>query len=243
MFKYRISIIFLFLSFLPVFIFSKGNILNRGKLLIYFDGKYVGSEVYTLKEIPGGYEGSSIMSVILPRGGGNVAFTYKTKEIMDRKFNPIHYEDFYTVNGRKNYIKVDFKGGKAVDNCYMAGLTLNRTANVHKSFRLLEEAVFYQYWLIYKKYEVDGGGDKRTINIYIPKIAKEIPVKIDYVGSAAVNTGKGLLEIKKFMLEMGSMGITFAVDKKGKLIKVFSPEQKWEIVNDFNYNFTKTDKK
>ncbi len=242
--KNRWFVILILLLFSTIFLFSKDKIVTRGKLLIYFDGKYVGSEVYTLKSLGGRYEASSIMSVILPKGGGNIAFTYKTKEIMDKKYNPIHYEDFYTVNGRKNYIKVDFNGGKAIDNCYMAGLTLNRTAKVHKNFRILEEAVFYQYWLIYKKYEVEGGGDKRTINIYIPKIAKEIPVKLDYVGNAAINQKNGkLLEIKKFILEFGSMGITFAVDKNGKLIKVFSPEQKLEVVNDFNYNFTKTNKK
>ncbi len=242
--KYRGYLIIFLIFLFSLFIFSKEKVVNRGKLLIYFDGKYVGSEVYTLKSVGGKYEASSIMSVILPKGGGNIAFTYKTKEIMDKKYNPIHYEDFYTVNGRKNYIKVDFKGGKAVDNCYMAGLTLNRMAKVHENFRILEEAVFYQYWLIYKKYEVEGGGDERTLNIYIPKIAKEIPVKLDYVGNAVINMKDGRqLDIKKFVLEFGSMGITFAVDKDGKLIKVFSPEQKLEVVNDFNYNFIKTGKK
>jgi len=212
-----------------------------GRMLIFFRGTEVGYEEYSFyKQSDGRFLMETKSEFILPKGSGNVSFKFITAEVMDAKFNPIHYNEIYWMNGVESYVDVSFSGGQASDAAQMGGRVLNRTAKVSSSFRLIEEAVFSHYYLLVKKYTLKGEDNQRQVPVYYPKIANEMIGKVKFVGTTRLRTPIGEIPARKYNISIGGFqGATLSVNNKGQIITLDIPKQELLLRRDFAYDFNK----
>lgn len=213
------------------------TLVEQGRLVIYFQGQESGFEKYSFYKLDGGkYLMETESELALPRGAGNTLFRYRTSETMDENYNPLLYNDTFYVNERESYIHVTFQGGKSSDNALMGGQTLSRTARVSPSFRLLEEAVYSLYGVLFKKYKLNKA-EKQSIPVYIPKIAVEVIAKVNYNGETMLQTPLGEVKLLRYFIDLGGFqGVTMDVNEKGQLMRLNIPRQDIELVRDLAYD-------
>lgn len=213
------------------------TLVEQGRLVIYFQGQESGFEKYAFYKLDSGkclMETESELA--LPRGAGNALFRYRTSETMDESYNPLLYNDTFYVNDRESYIHVTFQNGKSTDNALMGGQTLSRTSKVSPQFRVLEEAVYSLYSLLYKKYKLNKA-EKQSIQVYIPKIAVEVTAKVNYNGETMLQTPLGEVKLLRYFVDLGGFqGVTMDVNEKGQLMRLNIPRQDIELVRDLAYD-------
>ena len=213
------------------------TLVEQGRLVIYFQGQESGFEKYAFYKLDSGkclMETESELA--LPRGAGNALFRYRTSETMDESYNPLLYNDTFYVNDRESYIHVTFQNGKSTDNALMGGQTLSRTSKVSPQFRVLEEAVYSLYSLLYKKYKLNKA-EKQSIQVYIPKIAVEVTAKVNYNGETMQQTPLGEVKLLRYFVDLGGFqGVTMDVNEKGQLMRLNIPRQDIELVRDLAYD-------
>jgi len=213
------------------------TLVEQGRLVIYFQGQESGFEKYSFYKLDSGkYLMETESELALPRGAGNTLFRYRTSETMDDNYNPLLYNDTFYVNERESYIHVTFQDGKSSDNALMGGQTLSRTARVSPSFRVLEEAVYSLYAVLFKKYKLNKA-EKQSIPVYIPKIAVEVTAKVNYNGETMLQTALGEVKLLRYFVDLGGFqGVTMDVNEKGQLMRLNIPRQDIELVRDLAYD-------
>lgn len=213
------------------------TLVEQGRLVIYFQGQESGFEKYSFYKLGSGkYLMETESELALPRGAGNAIFRYRTSETMDDNYNPLLYNDTFYVNERESYIHVTFQDGRATDNALMGGQTLSRTAKVSPQFRVLEEAVYSLYGVLYKKYKLNKA-EKQTLPVYIPKIAAEVTAKVNYNGETMLQTALGEVKLLRYFVDLGGFqGVTMDVNEKGQLMRLNIPRQDIELVRDLAYD-------
>jgi hypothetical protein len=216
---------------------SDRTIVEQGRLVIYFQGQESGFEKYTIFKLDSGkFLMETESELALPRGAGNTLFRYRTSETMDDNYNPLLYNDTFYVNERESYIHVTFQDGKSSDNAVMGGQTLSRTARVSPQFRVLEEAVYSLYSVLYKKFKLNKA-EKQSIPVYIPKIAVEVIAKVNYNGETMLQTPLGEVKLLRYFIDLGGFqGATMDVSEKGQLMRLNIPRQDIELVRDLAYD-------
>jgi hypothetical protein len=212
------------------------TLVEQGRMVIYFQGQESGFEKYTFFKLGSGkYLMETESELALPRGAGNTLFRYRTSETMDDNYNPLLYNDTFYVNERESYIHVTFQDGKSTDNAMMGGQTLSRTAKVSPQFRVLEEAVYSLYGILYKKFKLNKA-EKQSIPVYIPKIAVEVIAKVNYNGETMLQTPLGEVKLLRYFVDLGGFqGVTMDVNEKGQLMRLNIPRQDIELVRDLAY--------
>ncbi len=214
-----------------------GTVVDDGRMIIYFRGTEVGYEHYTLtRQDKDHLVMNTDSEFVLPRGAGDIFFRYQTQENMDGEFNPEIYQETFWINKRESDLRVTFKNGQAEDSAFMGGQTLSRTAKVHSSFRLLEEAVYSLYYPLMLKYRLKKDNNQ-TIWVYVPKIASELKATIKYNGDTTLKTPLGEMKLQRYFVDVGGFqGVSLAVNAKDQIIEMVIPRQEITLRRDLAYD-------
>lgn len=229
------------LYFLPILILTgsvpaadtAGKAIDEGYFTIYFRNKPVGYEKYTLGPETGGrllMETESQFT--LPKGAGNIGFFYRTREIMDATYNPIHFEEAYLFADQENRLKATFDKGKVTDDAILAGQQLNRSRTVKPQVRIIEEAVYSLYCILYKRYAM-GKAPRQVLNVYIPKVAVELNATMNLEREGVSEGPDGPVRIRRFSVDLGGFqGVMLDVDDQERVQRIIVERQEIELVRD-----------
>ncbi|MBP7864741.1 MAG: hypothetical protein KA419_02230 [Acidobacteria bacterium] len=212
---------------------TAGKAIDEGYFTIYFRNKPVGYEKYTLSPETGGrllMETESQFT--LPKGAGNMGFFYRTREVMDATYNPIHFEEAYLFADQENRLKATFDKGKVTDDAILAGQQFNRSKAVKPQVRILEEAVYSLYCILYKRYAM-GKAPRQVLSVYIPKVAVELNATMNLEREGVSEGPDGPVRIRRFSVDLGGFqGVMLDVDDQERVQRIIVEKQEIELVRD-----------
>ncbi len=200
---------------------------------VFHRGKPVGYELFTLKpDAQGRLVMETESELLLPKGSGNIGFHYKTFEVMDNTLNPLHFEEQYAFANQENYLKVSFAKGSATDEGFMGGQRVNRTRPVKPQVRLIEEAVYSLYCVLFKRY-VAGKTASQSLNVYVPKVAVELTATVSIESDGQSASPDGPIRMRRFSVDIGKFqGVMLDVDDQNRVQRIIIPRQEIELVRD-----------
>jgi hypothetical protein len=73
--------------------------------------------------------------------------------------------------------------------------------------------------------------------VYIPKIAAEVPCKINFNGETVLQTPLGELKLARYFVDVGGFqGVTMDMNEKGQLMRLNIPRQDIELARDLAFD-------
>ena len=200
---------------------------------VFHRGKPVGYELFTLKpDAQGRLAMETESELLLPKGAGRIGFHYKTYEIMDNTLNPVYFEEQYAFANQDNYLKVSFAKGNATDEGFMGGQRVNRTRPVKPQLRLIEEAVYSLYCVLFKRYQA-GKTATQSFSVYIPKVAVELTATVSIESEGQSVSPDGPIRMRRFSVDIGKFqGVMLDVDDQNRVQRIIIPRQEIELVRD-----------
>lgn len=187
---------------------GRGAPVEECRLIMYYRGVEVGFERYAIFQQPDGNRLLEVQSrFFLPKGSGNISFEYDVSEVATPAMAPLKFDEVFRVNGTESNIHLTVVDGQVSDQAFMGGHTLSRSKAVTPSVRIIEEAVYSLYYMLYKKFamtvenvapldsrpspaakkgkKVKPKKGETTVNVTVPPLLKRTSIPV-YVPKIAV---------------------------------------------------------
>jgi hypothetical protein len=159
-----------------------------------------------------------------------MAFTTRTV-LAKGSLAPITYSFKFTGGDSRDWFEVTVR-----DNSISRVLTRgSQTSEVSVPFQpgvvILDFSAYYHYEQLIRKYDSKKKG-RQSFQNFIPVIASSIPLTVTELDEATVEHVKGPLRLRNFKIELssGTRTRSVQVDKAGRLVRLWVPEQDLEVV-------------
>lgn len=191
------------------------NVLDSGKLLVFSEGKQIGTETFTIKRGPVG-EGSTSLTV-----------NAQTVNLRTRtEYKDTHPVGFEMENGENLNLKVSITGTEV-----KATGSPQTAAQTDAESVILENGIGYQYYFLIQRYDSKKGGVQQ-FKMFVPSIMQTIPISLEMKGAIPAPLGQpAKLELHRAVIA-ASVNVDIITDTGGRLVLISVPAQKIETVRE-----------
>jgi uncharacterized protein len=189
--------------------------VDSGKLLIFAEGKQIGTETFSIK---GKWVGESSGALTV---GGNTGEFKAREEYQDRR--PL---SFVVELGPNMKVQVVFNGTEA-----KLTSPAQQTAQTDAEALILENNVWHQYHFLIQRYDKQKGG-LQQFKAFVPSIMQTIPVTLELKGTTNPLPDKAKKLERYAVVLAGSVNLEILTDDKGKLVYLSELAHKADAVRE-----------
>ena len=200
---------------------------------ILINGSIAGNEKVTEEYSKEGNLVSSSESEIFMLVGQEpkrMAFTTRTV-LAKGTLAPLTYSFKFTGGDSRDWFEVTVRDGTIHRVLSRGTQTSEVSIPVQPGVVILDFSAYYHYEHLIRKYDSKKRGRQSFPN-FIPVIASSIPLTVTELDEATIEHVKGPLHIRNFKIELsgGTRTRSVQVDKTGRLVRIWVPEQNLEVV-------------
>ena len=200
---------------------------------ILINGTTAGTEKVTEEY---GKEGTLISSseseifMLVGQEPRRMAFTTRTV-LAKGTLAPMNYSFKFTGGDSRDWFEVTVRDGTISRVLSRGSQTSEVSVPVQPGVVILDFSAYYHYEHLVRRYDSKKRG-RQSFQSYIPVIASSIPCTVTELEESTLEHVKGDMRIRNFKVELsgGTRTRTVQVDKAGRLVRLWVPEQAVEVV-------------
>jgi len=195
-------------------------------------GQPAGTEIVSERTDKNGNLVSSSEHDILVSDGLETKRVAFTTELILAKGSrtPVRYEMRYTSGESHDSCLVTVAGNQLVRTLIRGSRKSETATPLQPAMVIVESNVYHLYEQLVRKYDAKKGG-RQIFQAYLPPVGADIPSALTLLGEEDVATPAGMIRARNFKFEfVGLTNALLSVDKSGRLLRFFNPEQELEVL-------------
>ena len=159
-----------------------------------------------------------------------MAFTTRTV-LAKGTLAPLSYSFKFTAGDSRDWSEVTVRDGVISRVLSRGTQTSEVSVPAPPGVVILDFSAYYHYEHLIRKYDSKKRG-RQSFQNFIPVIATSIPLTVTELDETTLEHVKGDIRIRNFKVELsgGTRTRTVQVDKAGRLVRLWIPEQALEVV-------------